>query len=207
MDGACGGREDHRVTRSPADLPEASEQWVSDFQRTARATGPDQIADISQAAPHPRRDLIACTLGLRDSPDDAVRRQVALVGGDGHRPVLPGSFASAWPVWSTDGSRLCVLTAAEEGDLTTAVVLDPDGNEIARAHGLGGEVEAARWSPDGRHLALVVADPGAEVSDVWGSGTVAGDAARVRGGPTSTRTTEGAAGWSCGTSEPTTIGR
>ena len=177
MDGACGGREDHRVTRSPADLPEATEQWVSDYQRTARATGPDHIADISQAAPHPSRDLIACTLGLRDSPDDDVRRQVALVAGDGHRPVLPGAFASAWPVWSTDGSRLCVLTAAEEGDLTTAVVLDPDGNEIARAHGLGGEVEAARWSPDARHLALVVADPGAEVSDVWGSGTVAGDAA------------------------------
>jgi dipeptidyl aminopeptidase/acylaminoacyl peptidase len=61
---------------------------------------------------------------------------------------------------------------ADEG----AVITDADGAEVDRTPALGGRAEVARWSPDGRRLLLVVAEPGAEISDVWGSGTVAGGA-------------------------------
>jgi dipeptidyl aminopeptidase/acylaminoacyl peptidase len=170
--------EDRPVTRSPAGPPAETaaqtQEWVATYQRESRVTGPDGIADISQAAPHPARDVVACTVGLRASPDDELGHRVVLVDGEGLRPALPGAFSSAWPLWSPDGGRLCVLAAAAEGELRTAVLVDPDGGESARAHGLDGEVEMARWSADGGRLALVVAEPGAEVSDVWGSGTVGG---------------------------------
>ncbi|MCW2844099.1 MAG: hypothetical protein JWN22_2015 [Nocardioides sp.] len=147
--------------------------WVADYQSRARLTGETRIADLAQAAPHPRRDLVACTATFRPGPDAAQRRQVVLVEGGRHRPVLPDAAASSSPVWSADGDRLCVLATGAD-DLVTVVVLDVSGVEMTRATGLGGSAELARWSPDGTRLALVVADPGAEISDVWGSGTVGG---------------------------------
>ena len=42
---------------------------------------------------------------------------------------------------------------------------------------IAGAVETVAWSPDGSRLCLVVAQFGAEVSDVYGSGTVSGPAA------------------------------
>jgi dipeptidyl aminopeptidase/acylaminoacyl peptidase len=149
--------------------------WVAEHQRRARLTAAAGIADLAQAAPHPRLDLVACTATIRSTPDSAQHRQVVLVEAGRHRPLLPGATASGSPEWSPDGDRLCVLATAAD-TLMTAVVLDVSGDELARAAGLGGSVEQARWSPDGTRLALVVADPGAEVSDVWGSGTVGGAA-------------------------------
>jgi dipeptidyl aminopeptidase/acylaminoacyl peptidase len=160
------------TTRQP------TEAWVADQQRRARATAGHAIADIAQAAPHPVRDLVACTVSIRETPDADLRRKVVLVDGSGgQRPVIDGDVATTSAVWSPDGSRLCVL-AAEDDDLASAVVLEVDGaTGPVRATGLGGSVELARWSGDGNRLALVVADPRAEVSDVWGSGVVGGSSA------------------------------
>jgi dipeptidyl aminopeptidase/acylaminoacyl peptidase len=146
----------------------AVEAWVSDLHRSFRRTGSHDIADLAQAAPHPVRGLVAITATLLHEPDDEPRRQVVLVDAAGAlRPVLASTTS---PVWSPTGDRLCVLAAE-------AVVVDLDGAEIARSPELGGTPELARWSADGRRLALVVAEPGAHVSDVWGSGTVGGAAA------------------------------
>jgi len=155
------------------------EGWVAAFQRAARTTGPDAIADIAQSAPHPTREVVACTVAFRGKPDDRAVRSVVLVAGTTqHRLLLPGSVSGS-PVWSPDGSRLCVLAAAD-GALAGPVVLDADGTEVARAPDLGGAAEMARWSLDGARVAVVVAEPGAEISDVWGSGTVGAAAASWR---------------------------
>jgi dipeptidyl aminopeptidase/acylaminoacyl peptidase len=144
------------------------EAWVAGLQREFRRTAEHGIADLSQAAPHPRHDLVAVTAVLRPEPDSDERRVVLLVAPGGEpRPVLDGA-PSGSPVWSRDGERLCVLTKE------ALVVTDADGREIARTPDLGGLAEVARWSPDGTRLLLVVAEPGAEISDVWGSGTVPG---------------------------------
>jgi dipeptidyl aminopeptidase/acylaminoacyl peptidase len=154
------------------DEPEHVASWVTEHQRRARETGPPGVTDIAQAAPHPTRDVVACTVTLRSGPDDDGRRVVALVDAGGMRPLL-GAAASGSPVWSPDGGRLAVL-ASYDGGLVGPVVLDADGAELARAADLGGAAESVRWSPDGDQLALVVAEPGAEISDVWGSGVVGG---------------------------------
>jgi dipeptidyl aminopeptidase/acylaminoacyl peptidase len=143
---------------------------VSDLHRSFRRTGPHDIVDIAQAAPHPTRDLVAITATLRREPDDEPRRQVVLVDAAGALRLVPAGVSATSPVWSPTGDRLCVLAAE-------AIVVDPDGAEVTRSPELGGTPELARWSADGRRLALVVAEPGAHVSDVWGSGTVGGAAA------------------------------
>jgi dipeptidyl aminopeptidase/acylaminoacyl peptidase len=148
------------------------ESWVAAFQRTARTTAPGGVADIAQAAPHPVHDVVACTVTFRPRPDDADARSVVLVDGVSRRRLLPGT-ASSSPVWSPDGTQLCVLAASGEA-LAVPVLLGLDGVELMRAPDLGGAAEAARWSSDGSRLAVVVAEPGAEISDVWGSGTVGG---------------------------------
>lgn len=148
------------------------EEWVATFQRRARRTGPSGVADLAQAAPHPTRDLVACTATFRAGPEDAAVRSVVLVEGGAHRRVLPGAVSSS-PRWSPDGTRLVVLAAIGEA-LASPVVLTADGEQVDRAGDLGGSAERVRWAPDGSRLAVVVAEPGAEVSDVWGSGTVGG---------------------------------
>lgn len=154
------------------DIHQSIEEWVATFQRRARQTGPSGIADIAQAAPHPALDVVACTVTFRTGPDDAAVRSVVLVEDGAHRRVLPGAVSGA-PTWSPDGTRLAVLAAARDAFAAPAV-LTAAGAEVARADDLGGAAERVRWSPDGTRLAVVVAEPGAEISDVWGSGTIGG---------------------------------
>jgi dipeptidyl aminopeptidase/acylaminoacyl peptidase len=155
-------------TTAYAALLDRISPWVAEWQDL----GHHRVADLSQAAPHPHLDLVACAATLRPDPDADEVRRVLLVAPEGHRTVL-GERACGSPVWSPDGSRLCVL-APDEEELAAAVVLTLDGVEVWRTPGLGGTVEVARWSADGSRLAMVVADPGAEISDVWGSGVVGG---------------------------------
>lgn len=160
---------DQRIDQA---IDPAIEEWVATFHRRARQTGPTGVADLAQAAPHPTRELVACTATFRAGPDDAAVRSVVLVEGGTHRRVLPGSVSGA-PAWSPDGTRLVVL-AAVGGSPGRPVVLAADGGQVARAGDLGGVAERVRWSPDSGRLAVVIAEPGAEISDVWGSGTVGG---------------------------------
>jgi dipeptidyl aminopeptidase/acylaminoacyl peptidase len=82
---------------------------------------------------------------------------IRLVDADGagdhvfaRSPCAPDEKAQDFSLaWSPDGSALGLVCASEVAPEQTLVVLDADGNEIARAAG----ASSFRWSPDGRLIA------------------------------------------------------
>jgi dipeptidyl aminopeptidase/acylaminoacyl peptidase len=138
------------------------------------------LDDITQLVAHPHLPWVACTLWNRDDPVGPSTPQVGLVDLDSMRwePLNVGGERVSSPAWSPDGRQLCVLVS--DGAATTVWVVDVNMGEALSAsitHRLSdvdGSVERAAWSPDGTTLCLIVADFGAEISDVHGSGTVAG---------------------------------
>ncbi|MGH3077133.1 MAG: TolB family protein [Gaiellaceae bacterium] len=90
------------------------------------------------------------------------RVTLCMVRSDGTEAVafvLPTGIPSGFPDWSPDGSRILVSGG------TRAAALDVDGDEARVLVDLGGGGEPlpplhrARWSPDGRSLALRVTRP------------------------------------------------
>ena len=82
------------------------------------------IADLAQAAPHPTRDLVACTADLPARARRRGRSARSCWSAPGRvRRLLPDSVSGS-PVWSPDGTRLCVLASASDARLASPVVLD-----------------------------------------------------------------------------------
>jgi dipeptidyl aminopeptidase/acylaminoacyl peptidase len=168
-----------RVTASapdPDDHLRTVEDWVADHLGRGVRPGPLGVVDVTQAAPHPTRDLVACTVHVRRTFAEEPHRRVALVALDtGRVRLLTVPFPqSSSPSWSRDG-RLAVVGMDDDGG-ATAVVLDLVGDDISPGPvcQAPGFVETCSWSRDGSRLALLVASPGAEISDVYGSGLVGG---------------------------------
>ena len=167
MSGATGDQRD-------ASSFEDVEAWVRDHLAHSQAPGAHALEDIAQVAPHPDGHVVACAVVVRKKPLSPARRGVAVVDLTGDRVTLlelPYDECAA-PTWSPDGSRLAVVGSSDRG--AAAVVLEgaPDALTVSAVSDLPGFVESAEWSPDGSLLALQVAMPGAEISDVYGSGTM-----------------------------------
>jgi dipeptidyl aminopeptidase/acylaminoacyl peptidase len=158
------------------------EDWVA---RTVAEVQRQGVVDISEVEAHPTRDVVVCTLGRRTTDGGELVRQLALVEVDTARchPIDLGPASSGNGCWSPDGARLAVV-ATPTGGVPSAWVVDLalDDDVVASvqhrfedAHGgegVRGAVEAVSWSPRGDRLLVLVAEFGAEVSDVHGSGTV-----------------------------------
>ncbi|MGD9958323.1 S9 family peptidase [Nocardioides sp.] len=151
------------------------EEWVRAEFAAARQPG---VVDLGEVAPHPHRSIVACTVSVRVSDEVGTTQHVAVVDlvSSTCRVLELGLAASYSPAWSPDGEQLALL--AVESVITTALIVDIGGDTAApdvvhRLPGVDGSVEAVSWSPDGTRLGVLVAQFGAEVSDVYGSGVVA----------------------------------
>jgi dipeptidyl aminopeptidase/acylaminoacyl peptidase len=171
----------HRPDQHPDTIARAAgglaavESWVRELLVATVRPGPLDAVDLAQLAVHPSADVVACTAVTRSCYDQPHRRRVALVPlGSGEPRLLDLPFReSGSPVWSRDG-RLAVVGTTDDGS-AVAAVLDVDADAVATVlatSDVPGLVETCAWSPDGSRLALQVAMPGAEISDVYGSGTV-----------------------------------
>lgn len=150
------------------------EDWVLQELRMGQQPPTHGVEDISEVAPHPFEKVVACTVSLRTSPLEPLRHQIAVIDlASGDSRVLDLSFGEcSGATWAPDGRRLALL-AAIEGEGTQAVVADPAGNgSVLHVSKTTGSVESCQWSPDESDLALIVAEIGAEISDVHGSGRV-----------------------------------
>ena len=151
------------------------EPWVLEHLRRCQEPGRSGFEDVAQVAPHPNGRMVACSVVVRDEPLQAARTQVAVVDlrlATAFLLDLPDECTS--PSWSPDGSRLVVVRLRHDG--ADAVVLGGphDSMAVRSVTQLPGFVESACWSPAGDRIALQVAMPGAEISDVFGSGTLGG---------------------------------
>jgi dipeptidyl aminopeptidase/acylaminoacyl peptidase len=153
------------------------EAWVRDHLARSQAPGEHGIEDIAQVAPHPGGRLVACTVLVREKPLEPARHRVALVDlGRGACSLLDLPYAGCTgAAWSPDGSRLALVGSSERGAVCVVMAGAPETFEVSATSDLPGFVEWAGWSPDGVLLALQVAMPGAEISDVYGSGTLGVD--------------------------------
>jgi dipeptidyl aminopeptidase/acylaminoacyl peptidase len=149
-----------------------AEDWVRDHLRRCQAPGDHGIEDLSQVASHPEEPIVACTALVRERPLEPAHRRVAVVDleGGGFTLLDVALDECAAPSWSPDGSRLAVVGSSDRGAAAIVLTGPPHALTATATSDLPGFVEAAHWSPDGSRLALQVALPGAEISDVYGSG-------------------------------------
>lgn len=145
-------------------------RWARDFLLASRVGTPGEWEDIAEVAPSPDAAVIACTVTTRDRPDAPARRQVALVDPVTREArIAAPTLETRAAAWSADG-RLALVADAD--GRSRALVLDAGTGATLAEASFDGAVEALRWSPDGQALALLVADAGAELSDLHGSGVV-----------------------------------
>jgi dipeptidyl aminopeptidase/acylaminoacyl peptidase len=160
----------------------STQRWIRD---ELAAGSQDGIVNVSSVATHPHAEYVACTVTVKTSPTDAGSSRLAVVDlglGLGPCDVVPlDAAAVASPTWSPDGAHLALIVTESEAGLPTVWVLTaaiptPEGSFEPRVRhelpAVDGAVESVAWSPDSSQLAFIVAPIGAEVSDVYGSGTI-----------------------------------
>ena len=158
----------------------STKRWIRD---ELAAGSQDGTVNVSSVATHPHGECVACTVTVKKHPTDAGSSRLAVIDlVRGQCDVIPlDAAAVASPAWSPDGAHLAVIVTETEAGLPTLRVLTaatptPDQSfELRVRHELpavDGAIESVAWSPDSSQLAFVVAPIGAEVSDVYGSGTI-----------------------------------
>lgn len=99
-------------------------------------------------------------------------RTVIYTVTDGECAALTCDTGSArWARFSPDGDRLAFLADRAEAGVLQLYLLDGDLREAVAAPSVEGTVEHAEWSPDGRHIVMMVAGFGAELAGTQGSGS------------------------------------
>lgn len=158
----------------------AGYRQITELLERALGPGVGGIVDASDLTANPSGDRLACTAWIRWSLELPPMPTVAVLdvpSGRLQRFDPPNGGIRRQPRWAPDGRLLAALEGDHAGP-ARPILLDPDtGTDRTPAAGAGyrGSVEQLSWSPSGDQLLLQVAEPGAEISDVFGSGRVPGD--------------------------------
>ncbi|GII95175.1 S9 family peptidase [Sinosporangium siamense] len=142
-------------------------------------------AEHYEALGRPGRDVPASAESLAVSPDG---RRVGFAGAvadedggvaqaacvlDLETQALHMSPGTTLPVWSPDGTRLAWAVQGPDRPTVHVGPWDASRPFTGEAHPLAaGVVESLAWSPDGSRLLVGLAEPGASLSDAFGSGRI-----------------------------------
>ena len=81
---------------------------------------------------------------------------IASLGGDDLQQLTDGSFDSAMPAWSPDGTRIAFVSARHDGrdfdSIADIFVAGADGGEACRLTPSRGPCTSPSWSPDGTQI-------------------------------------------------------
>jgi dipeptidyl aminopeptidase/acylaminoacyl peptidase len=190
-------------TASPASTPVPQRRLlaVDDVYKLAKLDDPRISPDGA---------WVAYTVQTLDRKQDREVTEIYMApwaGGPAIRLTAPAEKPATSPRWSPDGRYLAFLSA-REGRHAQVWLLDRRGGEAWRLTDYKADVSALAWSPDGRRLALVVADPDpdeeaatpapASATGSAGNAGAAATAGTVGGGAANTAAGNGGAGNNAG---------
>ncbi len=137
-------------------------QSVAAFYQAVFQPGGDHVYTARDLETDPDQRILYLTGlsfrgALEDGPTSGVYR-LPLDGSGGLVPVAEGRLPKPSPA----GRHLAYVAAQAAGD--RLVVTDMGGGPALPVSPVDGHIEALQWSPDGRHLLLVVAGLGADLS-------------------------------------------
>ena len=169
----------------PRDLRSAPEyEYVQNCFALPHNQSATDLTDFRDLTASPDGTWLAFTARRRSEGGDEVpcvaiaslrAGAVRIAGGSGSPPRRQ-------PAWSPNGRFLACLERGPAG-LDHPVILDMRPHSVpvpADSLQIDGTAEGCWWSPDGSTLLVLWAEPGAEISDVFGSGLVPGPADTLR---------------------------
>ncbi|HEX9888235.1 MAG TPA: S9 family peptidase [Nitriliruptorales bacterium] len=144
---------------------------IAGWYESVHAPAFGELSGASDLAPSPdgTRIVFAGPVwhSLEEPPTTALG--VVDVGSRDLRQLTTQGSAKA-PAWAPDGLHLAFLSDRDEPGVEQVWLLGEELGEAIRAPAVDGCVERVSWSPDGSRLLLVVADRGAELAGIEGSG-------------------------------------
>jgi dipeptidyl aminopeptidase/acylaminoacyl peptidase len=134
-----------------------------------RPLAPDdyfRLANVTDPQISPDGAAVAYVVTSNDRQADVQKGAIWLAAWDGreHRQVTYGESA-ADPRFSSDGRYLSFLSARPADAVDQVWLLDRSGGEARQVTHVNGTISSYAWSPDNRHLVLVMsrgADPAAK---------------------------------------------
>ncbi len=139
--------------------------------------GTGRIALAADVQIHPERDAVVFAGTVVDDLDEDGRSLLCLADATGIRPLFPDLASQQHHGrWSPDGSSIAFLSDTDGNSIPRLLVADPSGASIITTPAIPAVIEAVHWSPDGRAILLVAADPDADLADLPGPGSLAGTA-------------------------------
>jgi dipeptidyl aminopeptidase/acylaminoacyl peptidase len=130
-------------------------------RRALTADDINALREVDDPQVSPEGDWVAYTVRTADLVKDKRITHVWMASWDGQRTLqlTQGEHSEHTPRWSPDGKYVSFLTARGSDDEPDQVwLLDRTGGEASPLTGFNGEVVDYAWSPDGKKLALIVAD-------------------------------------------------
>lgn len=131
-----------------------------------------RFADVSGIRMAPDGGAVAYLVTSYDRQADASRNALWIVDWTGKAPVqLTRGESVSEPRFSPDGRSLSFLSARPAGSSTQLWLIDRHGGEPRQLSHVTGELTGYEWSPDGRHIVLVMhaatEGPKPLVVDAW----------------------------------------
>jgi len=118
-----------------------------------------RVRDVREPQISPDGAWVAYTVSTSDTAEDQNKSAVWMASWDGSRNVrlTTSKQGESTPRWSPDGRWLAFLSSRED-EHTQIWLLDRLGGEGRKATTLPSDVDDYVWAPDGKRIALVVAD-------------------------------------------------
>jgi dipeptidyl aminopeptidase/acylaminoacyl peptidase len=126
-----------------------------------RSLAPDdllQVQDVSDPRTSPDGQWVAYVLGTSDREADEARSAIWMTSWDGQQDIELTSAAEGTvkPRWNPSGRYLAYLAVPSGSDKAQIMLLDRRGGNAQRLTNVAGDISDYAWSPDGKHLALVM---------------------------------------------------
>ena len=153
-------------------------RWAEQFLRGLGDGGDDQIVDAIDLSTSPDWSMVAMTAWQR-GPDGTTELTASIAVIDlstrDLRLLTRRGDNIHGPAWLLSGKELVAIRTTATGDLPIVLALDGTMRPATTTTFVG-RIENILSSPASDHIGLIVAEPGAEISDVYGSGRVTGGA-------------------------------